>query len=250
MTTNRIFHDKSVVVTGGAKGIGLAIVKTYLKSGATVVVADILEEHGKRLEKELSGEGRVLYMTCDISNPEEVRDMIAKTHEKTGRIDILINNAGISIPSATIQLSVEEWDKVINTNLRGAFLCAREAAVFMKNNGGAIVNIASTRAFMSEPGWEAYAASKGGLVALTHALALSFSEYRIRVNCISPGWIMTGDYQELRDADHLQHPSRRVGKPEDIARACLFLTDPSNDFITGENLVVDGGMTRKMIYEE
>ncbi|KPD01381.1 Glucose 1-dehydrogenase 2 [Geobacillus sp. BCO2] len=103
---------------------------------------------------------------------------------------------------------------------------------------------------MSEPNSEAYAASKGGLVALTHALAVSFADDRIRVNCISPGWIETGDYGQLRDIDHRQHPAGRVGKPDDIARACLYLCDEENDFITGVNLVIDGGMTRKMIYIE
>jgi len=112
------------------------------------------------------------------------------------------------------------------------------------------VNIASTRAIMSEPNSEAYAASKGGIVALTHALAASFSEYRITVNAISPGWIETGDYSKLRKIDHEQHLSKRVGKPDDIARACLYLTAKENDFVTGVNLIVDGGMTRKMIYEE
>jgi len=243
-----IFRNKTAIVTGGARGIGAAVARAYLQAGATVAIADILEEQGKNLEVE--GGGKIIFVKCDISDPGQVREMIAKIARETGRIDILINNAGVSQPSDTFRLSVEDWDKIVNTNLRGAFLCAREAAAFMKARGGAIVNIASTRAYMSEPGWEAYAASKGGLVALTHALAISFAEYRIRVNSVSPGWIMTGDYGELRDVDHRQHPSGRVGKPEDIVRACLFLTDPANDFITGENLIVDGGMTKKMIYED
>ena len=103
---------------------------------------------------------------------------------------------------------------------------------------------------MSEPGAEAYAAAKGGIVALTHALAVSLGADRIRVNCVSPGWIATSSYDALRDVDHAQHPAGRVGKPEDVARACLYLTDPANDFVTGVNLVVDGGMTRRMIYAE
>jgi NAD(P)-dependent dehydrogenase (short-subunit alcohol dehydrogenase family) len=118
-----------------------------------------------------------------------------------------------------------------------------------QETGGSIVNIASTRAIMSEPNSEAYAATKGGIVAITHALATSLSEHHITVNAISPGWIETGDYNKLRDIDHEQHLSGRVGKPSDIAKACLYLTDPQNDFVTGINLVVDGGMTRKMIYE-
>lgn len=147
-------------------------------------------------------------------------------------------------------LPVEEWDTVINTNLRCTFLCSREEARIMKEHGGgSIVNIASTRAIMSEPDSEAYAASKGGIVALTHTLAASFAGEHIRVNCISPGWIETGDYGKLRDQDHEEHFSGRVGKPEDIARACLYLTSPGNEFINGANIIIDGGMTRKMIYE-
>lgn len=167
-------------------------------------------------------------------------------------IDILINNAGKGLFKSPYDLTLEEWDDLLNTNLRSVFLCSREAAKYMRKNkdGGSIVNIASTRAIMSEPNSEAYAASKGGIVALTHALAASLSKDKITVNCISPGWIETGDYSQLRPIDHEQHLSRRVGKPEDIARACLYLTDKENDFVTGINLIVDGGMTRKMIYVE
>jgi NAD(P)-dependent dehydrogenase (short-subunit alcohol dehydrogenase family) len=165
--------------------------------------------------------------------------------------DVLINNAGVAKFSSPYELSVDAWDEVINTNLRGTFLMSREAARLMKiSNGGSIVNIASTRAFMSEPCSEAYAASKGGIVALTHALAASLATDKIQVNCISPGWIETGDYGALKEADHLQHFAGRVGKPEDIARACLFLTSGGNEFISGTNITIDGGMTRKMIYED
>ncbi len=118
------------------------------------------------------------------------------------------------------------------------------------SGGGSIVNIASTRALMSEPHSEAYAASKGGILSLTHAMAISLGPDRITVNAICPGWIETGDYSQLRAIDHSQHPAGRVGTPMDIARACLYLTDPHNDFVTGAELVVDGGMTRRMIYAD
>ena len=156
----------------------------------------------------------------------------------------------MGITKSPYELTVDQWDLVLNTNLRGAFLCSREAAKIMRRQGGgAIVNIASTRAFMSEANTEAYSASKGGIIALTHALAVSLAPDKIRVNSISPGWIETGDYAELREIDHLQHPAGRVGIPDDIARACLFLTHDDNGFITGANIMIDGGMTRKMIYE-
>lgn len=130
--------------------------------------------------------------------------------------------------------------------------CSREAAKIMRanENGGSIVSLASTRAFMSEPDTEAYAASKGGIVALTHALARSLGPDQIMVNCLSPGWIETEAYEQLRSIDHAQHLSGRVGVPEDIAQSCLYLTNPANRFVTGINLTVDGGMTKKMMYEE
>lgn len=160
-------------------------------------------------------------------------------------------NAGISKWKSPYDLSIKEWDEIINTNLRSVFLLAREAARSMKKqNGGSIVNIASTRALMSEVNSEAYAASKGGIIALTHALAASFSKDKIQVNCISPGWIETQNYGQLSDTDHSQHFAGRVGKPEDIANACLYLTNPENNFISGTNLIIDGGMTKKMIYAE
>jgi NAD(P)-dependent dehydrogenase (short-subunit alcohol dehydrogenase family) len=250
MSTNG-FTNKAVIVTGGARGIGAAIVKAYANAGASVVIADLPDSEGQELSVELKKKGMpVFYVSCDVRQPEMVADMVRKTHEISGRIDILINNAGISFSKPITELSVEEWDNVLNTNLRGAFLCSKEAVEYMKKDGGKIVNIASTRAFMSEPGWEAYGASKGGLVALTHAMAVTLGPFNIQVNSISPGWIMTGDYDSLRPEDHHQHPARRVGKPEDIANACLFLTDARNGFMTGGNLVIDGGMTIKMIYEE
>ena len=223
----------------------------YAKNGFSVVLADIDVQNGQQLQQQLLDEGfDALFVECDMSDPEAVVNLVKTASERYGRIDVVINNAGISEFTPPGELTVGDWDRVLNTNLRGAFLLTREAApVLKKNGGGAVVNIASTRALMSEKNAEAYAASKGGLLALTHALSMSYAEDHIRVNCISPGWIHTGDYSRLRDVDHSQHPSRRVGKPDDIARACLFLTHPDNGFINGENLVIDGGMTRKMIYQ-
>lgn len=185
-----------------------------------------------------------------MSDPNSIQNLVKQSIDKYGRIDVVINNAGISTFTPPEELSVNDWNTILNTNLRSSFLLTRTASVEMKKTGGGtVVNIASTRAMMSEKNSEAYAASKGGLLALTHAMSVSFAEDNITVNCISPGWIHTGDYDNLRDIDHSQHPSGRVGKPGDIARACLFLTQSENDFINGENLVIDGGMTRKMIYQ-
>lgn len=247
-----MFKDKVVIVTGSGNGIGQAVAFAYAMKGALVVITDKNGEAGAETKERIEAEGgNAISITADNRKPEEIDAVINQTMEKYGRIDILINNAGISSFKPVDELTIEEWDDVLNTNLRGAFLYAQKAGLLMKENkhGGSIVNIASTRAFMSEPDSEAYAASKGGLFSLTHALAVSYQEKNITVNCISPGWIQTENYYDLREIDHRQHPSNRVGKPEDIARACLFLTNPFNDFITGENLMIDGGMTRKMIYE-
>jgi NAD(P)-dependent dehydrogenase (short-subunit alcohol dehydrogenase family) len=245
------FQEKNIIVTGGANGIGRTIVTAFAKKGAKVVIADIDQAAGKKLEEDLlKNRYQARFIRTDVSDPESAKTMVHEASAESGPVDILINNAGISEFTPFFNLDIDSWDHVINTNLRGAFICSQACASEMKKNGvGAIINIASTRAMMSEPGSEAYAASKGGLLALTHAMAASLSEYHISVNAISPGWIHTGDYSKLREIDHKQHLSRRVGKPEDIARVCLFLAHPENNFITGENLVIDGGMTRKMIYE-
>lgn len=247
------FLNKTVIVTGAGQGIGKGIALLYAEKGANVVIADIDEIAGsKTVDVIKEKEGNALFVKTDVKVEDDIIRLMEIANLTFGQIDILINNAGKSVFKSPYELSIEEWDDIINTNLRSVFLASREAAKYMRNNkeGGSIVNIASTRAIMSEPNSEAYAATKGGIVALTHALAASFSADRITVNAISPGWIETGDYFKLRKIDHEQHLSKRVGRPDDIARACLYLTAKENDFVTGINLVMDGGMTRKMIYEE
>jgi NAD(P)-dependent dehydrogenase (short-subunit alcohol dehydrogenase family) len=246
------FEDKTVIVTGAASGIGKTLAAEYARSGANVVLVDIKAKEGKSSAAAARAlGGRAVFVKADVGVEADVKRLMAHSVSAFGAIHILINNAGISPRKPVLKLSVKEWDTVLRTNLTSAFLCAREATPHIRKNksGGSIVNIASTRALMSEPDSEAYAASKGGIVALTHALALSLGPQRIRVNCILPGWIQTQAYDELRKVDHAQHPAGRVGRPEDIANACFYLTDAANDFVTGANIVVDGGMTRKMIYE-
>lgn len=245
------FKDKVVVVTGSGKGIGRGVALAYAEAGAHVIIAEIEPDLADQTQRLIQAKGgQAVVILTDMSNPQDIIDLMKAVENQFGCLDILINNAGIGVWQSPYELTVEAWDYVINVNLRGIFLCSREAAKIMrKQKKGSIVNISSTRAVMSEPNSEAYAASKGGIVALTHALAASLSEDHIQVNCISPGWIENGDYTALREIDHEQHLSKKVGKPEDIARACLYLTSEGNNFVNGINLVVDGGMTRKMIYE-
>jgi hypothetical protein len=182
--------------------------------------------------------------------------MIGQAIDTFGHLDILVNNAATSARGGCQDLDVEDWRRVIDVDLTGAFLCAKFASGALRDSRGSLVNIASTRALMSEPETLAYSAAKGGLVALTHSLAASLAP-DVRVNCISPGWIDTRAYRPggaetapLRPIDHQQHWAGRVGRPEDIASMVLYLCSEGAGFITGQNFVVDGGMTRKMIYQE
>lgn len=246
------FNNKSVIITGAANGIGRGLAEAYASRGAQVVLSDIDETRGEETAAALREQGfTALFVPCDVRKEEDIRHLMNEAVKQFGGIDILINNAGVSRFKSPFDLTVQDWEDVLNTNARSCFLATREAAVHIRKSGrgGAVVNLSSTRSMMSEPNSEAYAASKGAIVALTHAMAVSLGPDRIRVNCISPGWIETGSYEELRPEDHSQHPAGRVGVPSDIAKACFYLTDPENDFVTGTHLVVDGGMTRKMIYE-
>lgn len=251
---------KVVAVTGGGQGIGRAICMRFADAGYVVSLADPDEEAGQEVLAALQKRGtKSVYGRTDVADAGEVERWIEQTAAELGGVDVLVNNAGIGRPAPFLDLKPDDFDRVIAVNLRGTFLCAQAGArrMIAQGRGGAIVNIASTRAFMSEPGTEAYTASKGGIVALTHGMAISLGEHRIRVNCVSPGWIETGDWKKASRAttpvhserDKAQHPVGRVGKPEDIAEACLFLADAAG-FMTGQNIIVDGGMTVKMIYEE
>lgn len=249
---NTALHKtRRVFVTGGAEGIGKAIVKTFRAAGHRVAFCDLNETAGK----ETAGKTGTSFYHLDVSDKEALENCMQRIFEDWGDIDIVINNAGISRFSPITETCVEDFDKILSVNLRPAFITSRQLAIHRQalqtpNLFGRIVNICSTRYLMSEPGSEGYAASKGGIYSLTHALSLSLAPWHITVNSISPGWIQTHDYDLLCPGDHAQHPSGRVGKPEDIANMCLFLCREENDFINGENITIDGGMTKKMIYEE
>lgn len=252
-----------IAITGGGAGIGRAIAWHFAGLGYAVSITDRDAQAGKEALQVMREAGtKALFVPGDISKPADVGRWLNQTRAKLGIPDVLINNAGIEIRKDVLKLSIAEFDRVIATNLRGTFLCSQGAARMMAKRRpalgqqrGAIINIASTRAFMSEPGTEGYTASKGGIVALTHGMAISLARHRIRVNCVSPGWIETGDWQKAAKArrphhskaDREQHPVGRVGIPDDVAKACRFIAEDAG-FMTGQNLILDGGMTVKMIY--
>ena len=250
---------KVALVTGGAQGIGRGIAQRFLAAGWAVAITDIDAEAGEEAAGELVSRGPVAFLRADAGEEDDARACVAATIARFGRLDALVNNAGIAgAPRTPVeQLPLGDWDRMIRANLTGAFLMAKHAIPHLRATRGAVVNIASTRALQSEPNTEAYSASKGGLVALTHALAVSLGP-QIRVNCVSPGWIDTSGWKKrsrrqqeaLRPEDHAQHPAGRVGTPEDIASMVLYLVSDAAGFVTGQNFVADGGMTRKMIYEE
>jgi NAD(P)-dependent dehydrogenase (short-subunit alcohol dehydrogenase family) len=236
----------AALVTGAAKGIGRAIAFALIDAKWRVAALDL---PGTGLVRTFSKRVGAAIVEGDVAEEETAWQAVDVALDRFGRLDAVVSNAGIARNKPIAQLTVAEWHRVLDVNLTAAFLLARAAEKPLRAARGAMVLIASSRAMMSEPHTEAYSASKGGLVALTHALAMSFSP-DIRVNCVSPGWIKTGNYGELRPKDHAQHPVGRVGKPQDIAEIVLFLLDKRRSgFITGANFLVDGGMTRKMIYE-
>lgn len=226
------------LVTGGAKGIGASIAGRLVVDGWQVVVAD-------RVAASAPG---IRFVVCDVGDEAQAGALVRSVSETEQRLDALVCNAGFMIRKPIASLSLAEWTSVLTTNLTSTFLLAKAAEAMLRAAKGTIVTIASTRAHMSEPNTEAYSASKGGLVALTHALAVSLGP-DVRVNCISPGWIFTKGPAPTAE-EHAFHPAGRVGVAEDIAALAAFLVGRDSGFITGSEFIVDGGVTRKMIYPE
>lgn len=239
-------ENKVVLVTGGANGIGKGIAN-YLSKDTLVIAADIDENAGFQL---VSENPLIRFKHLDVTKEQQIISLIHEISHQHGRLDAVINNAAIADPyNVPIQeLDIYDWNKALAVNLTAPMLLAKHTAPLLKETKGCIVNIASTRFLQSEQNTEAYSATKGGIVALTHALATSLGP-EVRVNCISPGWIQTSN-EPLRDIDHDQHLVGRVGKVDDIAAMVSYLISNEAGFITGQNFVIDGGMTKKMIYSE
>jgi NAD(P)-dependent dehydrogenase (short-subunit alcohol dehydrogenase family) len=249
------FEGKVFVVTGGSQGIGRGIVKLLSDEGARVAIVDTDVRAGRDAVEEYGD--RVMFQRGDISREADARRAITAVMKWGRRLDGLVNNAGLADPEVgpVERLALAKWQRFLDVNLTGAFVMTKHALRHLRKTRGSIINIASTRAVQSEPDTIAYAATKGGLVALTHALAISVGP-EVRVNCVSPGWIATDEYlprskrhpPQLSAEDHAQHPAGRVGKPEDVAALCAYLLSGDAEFATGANFILDGGMTRKMIY--
>ena len=242
LTNEHMNKSKICLITGGTGGIGYHLSIGFLNAGYKVIALDV-QQHKSLPES-------IVFKLLDLADENNIIRVFKEIIEEIGQPNILINNAGIAHFNKPITaITSAEFDHILDIDLRGAFLTCREFIKANKNvSYGRIINIASTRWNQNEANWEAYGAAKGGLVSLTNSLCVSLSDTAITANAISPGWIATKDYDQLTETDHQQHPSGRVGIPRDILNACLFLAHEENDFINGVNLVVDGGMTKRMIY--
>jgi NAD(P)-dependent dehydrogenase (short-subunit alcohol dehydrogenase family) len=244
------------LVSGGAQGIGRAIATLFQREGACVSILDSDVRRGNETAAELSAENSsspVKYLRVDLREPDEIQTAVDSVRKFHGRVDVLVNNAGIESEKSLEKLTVADWDRVLNVNLRGAFLLTQAVVPLFAESGGAIVNISSIHASHAFPDSIPYACSKAGMVALTRNLALELASRHIRVNCICPGYIDTRLWEEylrksadpkaVADQTTELHPLGRRGIPADISEAALFLASDSSSFITGTHLVVDGGLT-------
>lgn len=250
-------EGKVALVTGAAMGIGRATAVLLGREGARVVLADVDRDRGEEslgLVREAGGDG--LFVRCDVARAEDVEAAVGAAVEAFGRLDVLHNNVGVALGASVVETSEELWRRVLEVNLGGVYRgCKYAIPRMIRTGGGSIVNSGSVQGLRGFPGWAAYAASKGGIAALTRQVALEYAGQGIRANCVAPGTIMTPlnekvfaeaeDPEALRETWNKMHPVGRFGQPEEVAEAVLFLASDASSFVTGQTLVVDGGITIK-----
>lgn len=242
------FSDKVVIVTGSSRGIGKSIALSFAKEGAAVVVSGRSEEALKRVAEEIESlGGKALAIAADVAVVEDAKKLLDKTIEAFGKIDILINNAGITRDNLLFRLSEEDWDSVLDTNLKGSFNCIKfSARPMMKNKGGVIINITSVVGQTGNAGQTNYSASKAGLIGLTKSVAKELASRNIRVNAVAPGFIATDMTENLSDKVKEELiksiPLAKLGSVEDVAELVMFLSSEKAKYITGQVINVDGGM--------
>lgn len=240
--------DQIALITGSARGIGKEIAQTFAKEGATVIISDINEEAARETADQIVQSGlKADAYACNVSDMRSVQEMADKILDNHSRVDILVNNAGITKDNLFLRMSEEEWDAVLNVNLTGAFKCTKALAKSMvKARKGKIINIASIVGVIGNAGQANYSASKAGLIGFTKSLAREFAARNITSNAVAPGFIRTAMTDQLSDKvkDGLLEriPLKRLGEPQDVANACLFLASSDADYITGQTIIVDGGM--------
>jgi len=251
--TNNLFDltGEVAIVTGGAKGIGKGIAKGLAEYGAKVVIFDIDAESANETVEEIKKMGGyAVFKKVDVTKTDEVNKAVSEVLDEFGKIDILVNNAGTVVRKSVLDTTDQDWDKVINLNLKGAFLCARAVGPSMiKRRKGKIINIGSVSSFLGHPDHAAYGASKGGIRILTKVLAVEWGKYGINVNGIAPGYVktpMTEDYLRVKrnyESIVSKIPLNRVAVPEDLIGPVVFLASKASDYISGHMLLVDGGRT-------
>jgi NAD(P)-dependent dehydrogenase (short-subunit alcohol dehydrogenase family) len=254
--------DKVAIITGSGAGIGKSIAEVFAKEGAKVVGSSRRSSNGQPVIDDIVKKGgEAIFVQCDISEEDDVKRLINTTIEKYGRIDILVNNAGVNFVKPFDQLETSDWDRVINTDLRGTYLCSRYAIdPMLKAKSGSIVNIGTVHSAQCMPGAAPYDAAKWGMVGLTKSMAVEFASRNIRVNVLSPGLIDTQIWSDIKNAApdlnecltfwKSNIPAGRVGTPEEVAYTAVFLASDEASYVTGANILVDGGMTSQLISAE
>ena len=243
---------KVALITGAGSGIGRAIAVLFAEQGAKVVVVDVNDDGNKTVAQIKKKGGAAIFIHADVSKSDSVKKMVETTVKEFGNLTVLVNNAGIESVGSVVEVTEEVWDKVINVNLKGTFLCSKYSAPkILQSGGGVIINIASVLGLIGSKGESAYCASKGGIIALTRAMAMDFAPQGIRVNCICPGSVLTptfkrvmmtiGNYKSAFERNLEKIPLKRVAEPDEIAQAALYLASDRSSYMTGSALVIDGG---------